>query len=272
MNKIKILLVPVLGLSLLVLFVIPVKTAYTGTIPFRVGTKLPDLLFISCKGPFGRISRCIRVDNPPPDVDNPPLVFKLFYSAEINFFSPYGEWRCDVYGFPGCTSGVAGAKVFTIPRHPVPEKQVDLTIVKCDGCSGYVIKVETDQTCCPVSTSAFLGDRPQQTKPDRDTFSFAGAEGDEITLRLEEDGSVGHIGEQANFKLRGPVGSVSLDEFRTGELPLEITATIPESGEYEIVVDQKDISDDLSYRGGYVITLDQSLDDVKEIVPSQDVE
>ena len=265
MSKIKILLVSVLGLSLLVLFVIPVKTAYADEIPFRVKTDLKDLLFISCKGPFGRNSGCVHVDA--------PSDFTVFYAAEINFFSPYGEWRCDVYALPICF-GVAGRKVFTIHRHPVPEKQVDLTIVNCDGCfeDKYAIEVATDQTCCPVSTSAFLGDRPQQFKPDKDTFRFQGTEGDEITLSLEEDGSVGHIGEQANFKLRGPVGSASLDEFRTGELPLEIAATIPESGEYEIVVDQKNIPDDLRYRGGYVITLDQSLDDVKEIVPTQDVE
>lgn len=85
--------------------------------------------------------------------------------------------------------------------------------------------------------NSFLGDRPQQSRPDRDTFSFRDTEGDEVTLTLEEDGSVGHTGEQANFRFRGPIGSASLDELRTGELPLEITATIPESREYEIVVD-----------------------------------
>jgi hypothetical protein len=266
MNKVKILLVSVLGLSLLVLFVIPVKTAYTDEIPFRVKTDLTDLLFISCKGPFGRNSGCVHVEA---ESD-----FTLFYAAEINFFDPYaGEWRCDVYKLPICF-GVAGRKTFRISRHPVPVTQVDLTIVECDGCfdDKYAIELSFAQTCCELSTSAFLGDRPRQFKPDKDTFKFQGTEGDEITLSLEEDGSVGHIGEQANFKLRGPIGSASLNEFRTGELSLEIAATIPESGEYEIVVDQKNIPDDLRYRGGYVITLDQSLDDVKEIVPSQDVE
>ena len=263
MVKVKTLLVSVFCFGLL--SILPVKTAYTDEIPFRVKTALTDLLFISCKGPFGRNSGCVHIDA--------PSDFKLFYSAEINFFSPYGEWRCDVYALPICI-GVAGRKTFQIHRHPVPERQVDLTIVKCDTCfdDSYAIQVETDQTCCGISTSAFLGDRPQQSRPDRDTFSFEDTGGDEVTLTLEEDGSVGHIGEQANFKLRGPIGSASLDEFRTGELPLEITATIPESGEYEIVVDQKNIPDDLSYRGGFIITLISSLDDVGEIVPSKDVE
>lgn len=272
MTKIKILLVSVLGLSLLVLFVIPVKTAYTESIPFRVRTKANDVLFISCGGPFLRTSGCLLIHTPEKDFKS-PSDFKLFYSAEINSLSPYGEWTCKLYATFVCI-GVAGSKTFTIHRHPVPERQVDLTIAKCDGCfdDGYTIEVATDQTCCPVSTSAFLGDRPQQFKPDKDTFKFEGTEGDEITLTLEEDGSVGHIGEQANFKFRGPIGSASLNEFRTGELPLEIAATIPESGEYEIVVDQNKIPVDLRYRGGYVITLDQPLADVKEIVPSLDVE
>jgi len=244
----------------------PIKSAYPEEIPFRVKTDLNDLLFISCKGPFGRNSGCVHINTPQPD-------FELFYSAEINFFSPYGEWRCDVYALPICI-GVAGRKTFQIHRHPVPEKQVDLTIVKCDTCfdDSYAIVVQTDQTCCGISTSAFLGDRPKEFKPDIDTFKFEATDGDEIMLILEEDGAVGHIGEEATFRFRGPIGSASVDELRTGKLPLEITATIPKSGDYEIVISQKGISDDLRYRGGYIVTLDSSLGDVEEIVPSQDVE
>ena len=247
------------------LSIFPVKFAHTDEIPFRVKTDLKDPLWISCKGPFFRNSGCVHIDTPQPD-------FELFYSAEINSFSPYGEWRCDVYALPICV-GVAGRKVFNIYRHPVPDTRVDLTIVPCDTCFNdkYAIKVNTDHTCCGVSANAFLGDRPQHSKPDKDTFSFSDTEGDEVTLKLEEDGSVGHIGQEATLRLRGPAGT-SINEVKTGELPLEITATIPNSGDYEIIVDQKSIPDNTRYRGGYIITLDSSLNDVNEIDPGKDVE
>ena len=264
MFRVRTLLILISSLSLL--SVLPLKTNYAEEIPFRVKTDLTALLFISCKGPFGRNSGCIHVDTQKPD-------FELFYSAEINFFSPYGEWSCAVYALPICF-GVAGGKIFQIHRHPVPDSRVDLTIVECDGCFNvsYRILVETEHTCCGISTSAFLGDRPEQKKPDKDTFSFEATEHDEILLSLVEDGAVGHIGEEANFKFRGPIGSATINEISSGTLPLDIEIEIPETGVYEIEVDQKGIPIDISYRGGYIIELTSSLNDVDEIVPSRDVE
>lgn len=271
MTKVQTLLVSAFCLTLL--SILPLKTAYTEEIPFRVRTKVNDVLFINCGGPFLRSSGCSLVHTPQQDFDPENEDFELFYSAEINSFSPYGEWTCKLYATFTCI-GVAGSKTFQIHRHPVPERKVDLTISECETCVErfYIIDVETDQTCCGISTNAFLGDRPEQKKPDKDTFSFEAIEGDEILLSLVQDGAVGHTGEEANFKVRGPTGSDTIKEISTGILPLDIEIVIPETGVYEIDVDQKGIPVEISYRGGYIIELTSSLNDVDKIVPSRDVE
>jgi len=198
--------------------------------------------------------------------------FNEFYRAEINFLSPFGPWECAAYPDPICFASSTGRRRFCIKESDFSSKgSVRITLTETEE-HHFRITTNYPLTCDSASVNAFLGDRPQQSKPDRDTFSFSDTEGDEVILTLKKDGAVGHIGEEATFRLRGPRGSASLDEFRTGKLPLEITANIPTSGDYEIVVNQKGITDDLRYRGGYIITLDTSLGDVDEIVPSRDVE
>lgn len=266
MVRVKILMVSAFCFSLLSIF--PVKFAHADQITFNANTTEVNLksIGIICKGPFFRTSGCVPILPPGPGR------FNSFYHAEINIFPPWGPWRCTVHPDPICFASSTGSVNFCVGQSDFDKKgSVDITIKEGNEQHFRVTSNYSDK-CDSASTNAFLGDRPQQFKPDKDTFSFSATEGDEITLTLGEDGSVGHIGEQANFRLRGPVGSASLDEFGTGELPLEITATIPESGEYEIVIDQKNIPDDLRFRGGYKITLDTSLGDVDEIVPSQDVE
>jgi len=265
MFKVKLFLISISCLGLL--SILPLKTAYAEEIQFAVNTVEVKLSFIGiiCEGPFFRTSGCVAIGD---GLGR----YNVFYSAENNLFPPFGTWRCFVHPDPICFALSTGRGTFCLEERS-PQENVRITLKET---SGEHFQFASDNypsgKCGILSVNSFLGDRPQQHKPDKDTFSFADTEGDEVTLRLEEDGSVGHIGEEAGFRFRGPIGSASLNEFRTGELPLEITTTIPESGEYEIVIDQKNILNDLRYRGGYVITLDTSLDDVDEIVPSRDVE
>lgn len=271
MAKTKILLVSTLGLSLLVLCVIPVKTAYTRDISFIANTRqvTDRAIWLRCGGPFLRSSLCSPVFG--------GLMAFEFYSAEDNELSPYGDWVCSVYtaaSFPLCVFAAAEV-IFCLTDEEPPDDKVNITVEQGESFDGSFFTITTNfpqGRCFFRTTNSFLGDRPQQFKPDRDTFSFKDTEGDEVTLRLEEDGSVGHTGAEARLRLRGPIGSASVDEFRRGVLPLEIKAMIPMTGKYEIVVDQKSIPDDLRYRGGYKITLDSSLSDVEEIDPGRDVE
>jgi hypothetical protein len=249
------------------LSIFPVKFAHTDEVRFYINVNEVNLpIGIVCQGPFFRTSDCTVIQK---NLGR----FNQFYAAEINFFSPFGPWSCAFFTDPFCI-GKAGSGNFCLVQRGSDQSVLITLKETIDPFSGdphFTFSSNFPKTCNSSSTNAFLGDRPQQLKPDKDTFSFSDTEGDEVTLRLEEDGSVGHIGKEATFRLRGPAGT-SLDEVKTGELPLEITATIPKSGDYEIVVDQKGITDNTRYRGGYVITLDSSQSDVNEIDPSQDVE
>jgi hypothetical protein len=249
------------------LSIFPVNFAHADEIRFYANTTEVNLgaIGIICQGPFFRTSLCVALEPPGPGR------FNGFYSAEINFFPPFGKWICSVYPDPICFASSTGHVNFCVTQSVFDTKgSVEITIKETNE-QHFSVKSNYSDKCDSASTNAFLGDRPQQSKSDKDTFSFSDTEGDEVTLKLEEDGSVGHIGQEATFKLRGPAGT-SLNELKTGELPLEIMATIPKSGDYEIEVDQKGIPDNTRYRGGYIITLDSSLNDVNEIDPSQDVE
>jgi hypothetical protein len=84
---------------------------------------------------------------------------------------------------------------------------------------------------------AFLGDNPDQggEAPDLDTFLFTGTAGDQITVRLEADPKAGHNGGTASLGLRD-AGSFGLSRATTGTPPLELTATLPASGQYSVEV------------------------------------
>lgn len=99
MVRVKILLVLVLGLSLFSIF--PVKSAYSDEIQFRVNFPREGertVIGLKCNGPHFRTSGCHGI------FDLPPGQFTDFYSAEINFFSPFGTWECTVHADPICLS------------------------------------------------------------------------------------------------------------------------------------------------------------------------
>jgi hypothetical protein len=107
-------------------------------------------------------------------------------------------------------------------------------------------------------------------------FRVSAEEGDEITLRLEGDPSAGYIGTYARLRLLSDRRIGHFDEVETGKLPLEITVTVPETGMYELIVGkiaQSDVPDNLlSFKGGYILSLDSSSDDVGPLIPGENVE
>jgi hypothetical protein len=68
----------------------------------------------------------------------------------------------------------------------------------------------------------------------------------------------------------------NFDEIETGELPIEITVIIPETGTYEATVVkllQSDVPDNLlSFKGGYILSLDSAGDKIESLRPGENVE
>ena len=70
-------------------------SAMADEIPFYITntTGISDANFL-CKGPWLRVSPCGRV----PETSDPVN----FYNAEINLFSPFGLWECDLLREDAC--------------------------------------------------------------------------------------------------------------------------------------------------------------------------
>ncbi len=246
-------------LALIVFAGLPYEALAEKHIPFYVTyekEKGAETLQLNCTGPFLRTSGLVDVS---PGADR-----AKFYTADVNIFSPYGKWSCSICvpdpgGAFSCLGPILDKTKFTLKKD---DDEVLLRMTK-DKISSELKEDET------VSAAAMLGDDNNKPRRDRDTHSFAGTGGDEVVITLEEDPEAGHVGEQATMILRD--GGVELEAL-TGMLPLEIVATLPASGVYDIVVEQHGIPEELRFRGNYFIAIVSANGGIEEITPSTDVE
>jgi ELWxxDGT repeat protein len=103
-----------------------------------------------------------------------------------------------------------------------------------------------------------LGDDPWWFLPDYDVFKFEGAEGEEITLTLEEsDGD--NTGEHATLILKDKIKGVCLFKKDKSALPNEISVTLPAAGKYHVIVaEQCCYLPGDPFKGSYCLTLQSS--------------
>ncbi|MFI5322522.1 MAG: hypothetical protein ACHQ6U_03085, partial [Thermodesulfobacteriota bacterium] len=89
----------------------------------------------------------------------------------------------------------------------------------------------------------------------------------------EEDPGAGHIGEIGTLFLRdASTNGCTTREIKTDALPIEITATLPTTGEYELVVAQHGIPKDVRFKGDYFLSVKSASGDVQDIKPTDNVE
>ena len=93
---------------------------------------------------------------------------------------------------------------------------------------------------------------------------------------LEGDPSAGYIGTYAKLRLASGRRLGDFQKAEQGELPLEITVTIPETGTYEVTAArlvQSDVPDNLlSFKGGYIVSVDSAGDKIESLRPGENVE
>jgi len=190
-----------------------------------------------------------------------------FYSADVDIFSPYGSWFCCLVSntpFSNCSggprSGCIGTGSFTLSKG---DSSVNITI-STDG-----MRVDTDNSSDTSTAHAALGDDNTRPRRDRDTWSIQGTEGENVTVTLEADEASGHTGEQATLILRNGGSTI---ETGTDALPIEITTTLPSDGEYQLVVEQNGLPEDVRFRGRYFLSVQSDSGNVQDIKPSEDVE
>ena len=104
-----------------------------------------------------------------------------------------------------------------------------------------------------------LGDDPKPSLLDQDIFKFEGTVSEEVTIRLEIDPSESHTGERATLILKDKIKGVRFFRKDRRALPNEITATLPATGKYLIIVaEQPKFARDKRFRGDYCLTLESS--------------
>ncbi len=248
----------ILGLSLALTF--PYSAFAHKHIPFYITyTDGKEQLQLQCGGPWLRDSGLKEVS---PGADH-----VKFYSAEVNFLPPYGKWSCSICvpsngGATSCMGPIIAKTDFHLKKD---DNEVNLTMTKDSIHSD----LEDGNT---ITATASLGDDNKRPKRDRDTFTFnfGPNPGDSVvTVTLEENPETGHIGEEATLILRSGNSNI---ELKSGMLPLEITQLLPSEGNYELIVEQQGIPEDLRFRGNYFLTVESDSGLIEEIRPSFDVE
>lgn len=252
---------------------IPFRYTYTNDVNGKSVHVLGEQLLV-CAGPFARRSKVKEISAGLEEKDI------KFYSAEVSFLSPYGKWTCCTYDTDGgavadlgCPSKTGEFLQTYAEFHLYKDDEKVDVILFLDGLN---IEKDSDDSLendgRKISTFAALGDDPYPSSPDHDTFRFHGTEGDNIVIWIENDPAAGHIGKLATLTLRDAIHNVVLTR-EIGSLPLEVAVTLPESGEYNIVVSQfLLLNKDKWFRGNYFLHLDSSIGNIDEIHPSEDVE
>lgn len=252
------------------LTMLPYEAFSSGDIEFNAVNNTGDDWCLQCEGPFSRQTPRVIV--------NRMGGVTHFYSAEISEFSPYGSWNCSLYQVDVCFLVGSEPDVTSGIAVPSGTSLVELIIMEQQGVTVIAQKFPELGTgsVSDISVASKLGNDPAPGAVDRDTFRFKAEEGDQITIRLEGDPSAGYIGNYARLRLASGLGIGDFQRVEKGELPLEITVTIPETGTYEVTVVkpvQSDVPDNLlSFKGGYILSVDSAGDNVESLRPGENVE
>jgi len=222
-------------------------TAAADEIPFYItnelgGSMFPDGTAIVCGGPWlRRTANC----GTPIRNDQQPL---LFYSAEINLFSPFGPWQCQLRSVGECDPIIEGL-TFCVDAEPNHVAPVELTLTEDEKLT---VKDFSAPPCASAAATGFLGDGASAGQ-DRDGFRFNGKAGERITVTLAPSRSGGGAGKTARLVLRDDGGRRLAAD--TGALPLKLVATLPAAGGYVVDAIKAEADAGKPFRGHFLVTV-----------------
>jgi hypothetical protein len=209
----------------------------------------------------------------------------LFYQADINTFSPFGPWRCEVLTGPvalfGCPDRDGGKVWFCLvpPKASDPPRpSVDLRYT--NGVLNVLNQPTREENKpCPARATSFLGQNGEDAAAatprrstgsaadgeDVDTFDLKAEAGGTVKVTLDADGSAGSIGKVATLRLLTGAGRTVLAE-KTGPLPLTLQVT--PRGPASIEVQRVKRGKGIPFRGYYTLDVSSAF----LLVPREDVE
>jgi hypothetical protein len=116
---------------------------------------------------------------------------------------------------------------------------------------------------------SYLGNNPKPLIPDVDIFQFSGTNGETVTIRIEATNPPeAGIGKRVALILTDKIKGTVLLKLDRSELPNEITAKLPATGEYLITIAQPLlVAKAKRYSGEYCLTLKASPVTYHTLVP-----
>jgi hypothetical protein len=205
---------------------------------------------------------------------SPGAVRQNFYSAEVNIFSPFGQWAClafdpDIYGV--CEDYEYNpTTVFCVDNRPgIISDGVELVL----NSDFTITSVNNEPPPCSDGgvAAAFLGDSNATDQLDVDQFRLTRRGGGKVRVTLDRDGARGSKGEMARLVVRADNGSVVAS--RRGALPLVLETTLPPAENWLIeVAEVRSGPGGEALRGHYRLGLTSASDRPVQLEPLSSVE
>jgi uncharacterized delta-60 repeat protein len=120
---------------------------------------------------------------------------------------------------------------------------------------------------------SYLGNNPNPWIPDIDIFKFIGIKDETVTIRIEASPPEAGTGKRVTLILTDKIKGTVLLKLDRSELPNEITAKLPGTGEYLIAVAEQVLTTkDKRYKGNYCLTLKAQPETSQTLAPALWVE
>ncbi|MEW6584854.1 MAG: hypothetical protein AB1442_04480, partial [Nitrospirota bacterium] len=168
----------------------------------------------------------------------------------------------------------SGAAKFEIIDNETQQKvhETDVTKMVSDFCE-EINYTEPECQAAGKTICSYLGDDPKPSILDQDIFKFSGTKGDTVTVMLDADPAGAGSGKRVTLMLMDKIKRTVLVKLDRSELPNQITATLPKTGEYRIIVAQPILTTkNKRYEGAYCLTLRTTTESYKTLAPALWVE
>jgi len=253
----------------------------SGDIPFTVTLLNPlpsnSNASLSFAGPFYRSASLVLRDL---TVGEPCT----FYAAKDTVQSPFGGWLVATrsgnalrfWGFE-LDRTESGVNRVDITVDPLEDNRFVVHIYTGGKRTAEALEETAGQLEAPagpsaakeVSVKAWLGDSTGNSEGilETDGFFFFGTAGDTVTIRLEADTQGGNNGGNVALALQGPTGRLV-----HGTLPKTITAELPSTARYAILVKQPLGVGGKDYVGGYILRVKSAQGKISSLIPARSVE
>jgi len=151
---------------------------------------------------------------------------------------------------------------FTAPAWSAGNETLRFQLVVYDG-RAESLPVEVNITLLEstknvVEIHSVLGSEHRSWKIDQDIYTFHGTQGERVTVTLSaKSGGENNGGDRATLKLMDNIRGILFYRINSGELPNEICATLPATGQYHVLVaGQPRLFRGKRFLGEYTLTLE----------------